>query len=191
MTLLALAPPPPISDFVGAMRAAVTGVNVVTTDGVGGRLGRTVSALASVSAEPEMLLVCIARRSPLAAAVRTNGVFGVNVLGAHQAAVAETFAGRSAPRYDFGAGRWDVAATRAPLLDGAAARFDCVVASMVEAGSHTVVIGDVLAAEKGTPPPLAYTGGDYAWVSATPTSSAATPASRPRAIGRRGSRSSP
>ena len=51
MTLLALAPP--VSDFVGAMRAAVTGVNVVTTDGAGGRLGRTVSALASVSAEPE------------------------------------------------------------------------------------------------------------------------------------------
>ena len=74
MTPLALVPP--ASDFVVAMRAAVTGVNVVTTDGVGGRLGRTVSALASVSAEPEILLVCIARRSPLAVAIRMNGVFG-------------------------------------------------------------------------------------------------------------------
>jgi flavin reductase len=166
MTRLALAPP--VSDYVGAMRAAVTGVNVVTTDGVGGRLGRTVSALASVSAEPEMLLVCIARRSPLASAVRMNGIFGVSVLGAQQAAVAETFAGRGAPRYDFGAGRWETAATGAPLLSGAAARFDCVVASMVEAGSHTVVIGDVLAAETGNAAPLAYTGGDYAWVGAQP-----------------------
>ena len=166
MTHLALVPP--VSDFVVAMRAAVTGVNVVTTDGVGGRLGRTVSALASVSAEPEILLVCIARRSPLAGAIRMNGVFGVSVLAAHQAALAESFAGRTTPRYDFGTGRWNPAATGVPLLAGAAARFDCVVASMVEAGSHTVVIGDVLAAETGTAPPLAYTGGDYAWIGLAP-----------------------
>ena len=151
-------------DFVCAMRAAVTGVTVVTTDGVGGRLGRTVSALASVSAEPAMLLVCIARRSPLVAAIRTNAVFGVNVLGDHQAVLAETFAGRTPSRFDFGAARWDTGATGAPLLSDAAARFDCLVASIVEAGTHTIVVGDVLAAEPGTAPPLAYTGGAYARV---------------------------
>jgi flavin reductase len=182
---------PPAGDFVEAMRAAVTGVSVVTTDGVGGRLGRTVSALASVSADPEMLLVCIARRSPLVQAIRTNGVFGVSVLGAGHVALAETFAGRGATRFDFGAGRWDAGATGVPLLAGAAARFDCIVASLVEAGSHTIVVGDVLAAEAGAAAPLAYTGGDYAWISATPASSAATPASRPVEIDRLGSRSNP
>jgi flavin reductase (DIM6/NTAB) family NADH-FMN oxidoreductase RutF len=160
---LALAPPP--SDYIAAMRAAVTGVSVVTTDGVGGRLGRTVSALASVSAEPEMLLVCIARRSPLVAAIQTNGVFGVNVLGEHQARLAETFAGRAPTRFDFGVARWDAAATGVPLLSDAAARFDCIVASTVEAGSHTIVVGDVLAAEAGDAAPLAYTGGAYARLS--------------------------
>ena len=45
------------------MGAAVTGVSVVTTDGAGGRLGLTVSSMASVSADPPMLLVCIGRRS--------------------------------------------------------------------------------------------------------------------------------
>jgi flavin reductase len=181
MTHLALAPGVP--DFVGAMRAAVTGVNVVTTDGVGGRLGRTVSALASVSAEPEMLLVCISRRSPLVDAIRVNGVFGVNVLGAHQAALAETFAGRAAPRYDFGAGSWTAGATGVPLLTGGAAHFDCAVASTVEAGSHTVVIADVLAAEAGSAAPLAYSGGGYARISPMPASSAAAPAVRARAMG--------
>jgi flavin reductase (DIM6/NTAB) family NADH-FMN oxidoreductase RutF len=151
-------------DFIRAMRAAVTGVSVVTTDGVGGRLGRTVSALASVSADPAMLLVCIARRSPLVAAIRTNAVFGVNVLGRDQAALAETFAGRASTRFDFGAARWDAGATGVPLLSGAAARFDCVVASTVEAGTHTVIVGDVLAAEAGAAPPLAYVDGAYAIV---------------------------
>ena len=165
MTAPLVAPRP---DFVNAMRAAVTGVHLVTTDGVAGRLGLTVNTLASVSAEPEVLLVCIARRAPLLEAVRVNGVFGVSVLGAHQGALAESFAGRGPVRSDFGAGRWQAGATGTPLLLGAAARFDCVVASTVEAGSHTIVLGDVLAAEAGEVPPLAYTGGDYAWISGGP-----------------------
>lgn len=151
--------------FISAMRAAVTGVSVVTTDGVGGRLGLTVSALASVSAEPAMLLVCISRRSPVVAAIRPNGVFGVNVLGEEQAALAETFAGRTPSRFDFGVGSWEAGATGVPLLAVAAARFDCLVASTFEAGSHTVIVGDVLAAEAGEAAPLAYTDGAYASVS--------------------------
>jgi len=78
-----------------------------------------------------------------------------------------------------------------PLLARAAARFDCVLASTIEAGTHTIVIGDVPAAEAGDVPPLAHTDGDFASISATPASSETTPASRARAIGRRSSRSSP
>jgi flavin reductase len=174
-----------------AMRAAVQGVSLVTTDGVGGRLARTVTTLASVSSEPPMLLVCIERRSPLAGAIRTNAVFGVNVLAADQAALAETFAGRTANRFDFGSASWDAGATGVPLLAGAAARFDCLVASTVEAGSHTIVVGDVLAAEAGAASPLAYAGGDYAWISATPASNVPIPASRAAVIGRAGRRSRP
>jgi flavin reductase (DIM6/NTAB) family NADH-FMN oxidoreductase RutF len=161
----ASAPPDARRAFICAMRAAVTGVSVVTTDGVGGRLGLTVSALASVSAEPAMLLVCISRRSPLVAAIRANGSFGVNVLGEGRAALAETFAGRTPSRFDFGVGSWEAGATGVPLLTDAAARFDFLVTSTVEAGSHTVIVGDVLAADAGEAPPLAYTGGAYASVS--------------------------
>ena len=149
--------------FISAMRAAVSGVHVVTTDGAQGRLGRTIGSMASVSADPEMLLVCIARSSPLLAAIRAHGVFAVNALGTHQAELADTFAGRpceGAP-YDFSGAVWDAGTTGSPLLIGAAARFDCVVASTVEAGSHTIVIGDVLAAERGVVRALAYTRREY------------------------------
>jgi flavin reductase len=135
-------------DFVDAMAAAVAGVYVVTTDGPGGRVGLTVSSMASVSAEPPRLLVCVNRRSPLTAAVERNGAFALSALGASQSGVADTFAGRpeaGAP-YDFGCARWTTGAVGAPLLDGAAAWFDCVVAEAVDAGSHTIVIGDVTAA---------------------------------------------
>src|SRR5829696_7592538 len=88
--------------FVNAMGAAVTGVTIVTTNGPGGRLGRTISAMASVSADPPMLLVCVNRRSPLERAIRANGVFGVSVLAEHQADVSDAFAGRSRSATPFG-----------------------------------------------------------------------------------------
>ena len=50
--------------FIAAMGQAATGVTVVTTDGRAGRLGVTVSAMTSVSADPPLLLICVNRRSP-------------------------------------------------------------------------------------------------------------------------------
>jgi flavin reductase (DIM6/NTAB) family NADH-FMN oxidoreductase RutF len=144
--------------FIAAMRGAVTGVNIVTTDGPAGRFGLTVSAFASVSAEPPTVLVCVNRRSPAAAAIRENGCLCVNVLSTEQRALAGTFAGRphaGAP-YDFAAAEWIGGATNAPSLIGALARFDCIVSRTVDAGSHVVVFGDVVAAADGGGAPLLY-----------------------------------
>jgi flavin reductase (DIM6/NTAB) family NADH-FMN oxidoreductase RutF len=88
-------------------------------------------------------------------------VFAVSALGAGQAAVAESFAGRARP-YDFGADRWVPAASGAPLLVGAAAWFDCLVADTAEAGTHTVLFGAVVGARRGVTRPLAYTDRGYA-----------------------------
>lgn len=151
------------TSFVSAMSAALTGVTVVTTDGAMGRFGLTVSSMASVSAAPPMLLVCIDRRSPVVRAIRAHRAFAVNVLGARQAAVADTFAGRpeSGEPYDFAVASWEPGGTGAPLLAGAAARFECFIASTVEAGSHTIVIGDVVASDRGTEHALGYSRRDY------------------------------
>ena len=164
----ALAPAPAApaaaADYVAAMAAAVTGVSVVTTDGAGGRMGLTVSSMASVSADPPMLLVCINRRSPIVPRIRAHAAFAVSVLGAHQSPIADMFAGRPAAGapYDFARTRWELGVTGAPLLAEAAATFDCVVASTVEAGTHTIVIGDVVQAARGAAVPLAYTRRRYA-----------------------------
>jgi flavin reductase (DIM6/NTAB) family NADH-FMN oxidoreductase RutF len=148
--------------YTDAMAAAITGVTVVTTDGAAGRLGRTVSAMTSVSAEPPMLLACVARRSPLVAAIRAHGAFAVSVLARHQVHVAESFAGRGrGDRFSFACAEWEPGVTGAPLLRGAAARFECRVASVVEAGSHSVLLGRVVAAAAGEAPALAYTRRGY------------------------------
>lgn len=143
------------TDFIDGMSRVATSVTIVTTDGIAGKLGLTVSAMSSVTADPPTLLVCVNRHNPLDTAIRENGVFGVNALRADQRLVAETFAGR--PRrgtpYDFQAGSWHIENTGSPLLTGAVAWFDCVLIAAHHVGTHTIAIGRVVAsgADPGTP----------------------------------------
>lgn len=149
--------------FTTAMAMAATAVSVVTTDGAGGKFGLTVSAVSSVSAEPPMVLACINRRSPLAAAVTTNGIFCINLLCEAQSGISDVFAGRAGDgaAYDFGCARWTSEATGAPVLAGAAANFDCLLDSYHDAGTHRILIGRVLAALSGDSDPLVYARRSY------------------------------
>ena len=150
-------------NFVLAMRAAVTGVNLVTTDGPGGRFGLTVSAMCSVSADPPMLLVCINRKSPIAPAIEFNRVFCINALATGQGRLARIFAGAAehGTAYDFDAGTWERGATDAPRLTRATASFDCHVENAYRAGSHSIFIGRVAAAVSRKATPLLYNNQRY------------------------------
>lgn len=149
--------------FVDAMKRAVTGVNIVTTDGPGGRFGLTVSAFSSVSAEPPMVLVCVNRSSPASAAIMRNKRFAVNVLSNGQRNLADTFAGMPSDggAYDFEMGSWRSAATGAPLLDHSVASLDCKVTTALDAGTHTIFVGLVRAVQKEDGSPLLYTNRSY------------------------------
>ncbi len=152
-------------DFVNAMGGAVTGVNVITTDGSAGRFGVTVSAVTSVSADPPMVLACINRRSPTCNAVRVNEAFCVNVLSTRQRHVANTFAGRPAhgKPYDFESTVWKQGSTGAPRLVDATSTFECVLDTAYDSGSHTIFIGRVVAASEGSGSPLLYTDRTYGY----------------------------
>jgi len=156
--------------FLDAMSRSATGVTVVTTNGALGRFGQTVSAMSSVSADPQMLLVCISRKSPIHAAIVQHRVFAVNVLRADHRRIAEVFSGR--PRvgtpYDFGVARWDLDTTTSPLLAGAVATFDCELEQSVAAGTHEVFIGRVVGVGTGTGSPLLYAQRSYGELHAFP-----------------------
>ena len=137
------------TSFLQAMAEAATSVTLVTTDGPAGRFGVTVSAFASVSADPPMLLACINRKSPAAAAIAANGGYCVNVLSAAQSFLADVFAGRSdrfSP-YDFGCADW-VRGDSGWRLSGAVATFECALEREIAAGTHQVLIGRVLATHR-------------------------------------------
>jgi flavin reductase len=151
------------SDFRSAMSQAVTGVNIVTTDGPEGRYGLTVSAVSSVSAEPPMLLVCVNQKNVACSAIQANGSFAINVLATEQQSAAETFSGSVAhgDAYTFDDENWTTAVTSSPVLKGAVATFDCKIEAVIPAATHTIFIGRVQATRARPGTPLLYTSRSY------------------------------
>lgn len=133
--------------FRDAIARVPSAVHVITTSGPAGRRGFTATAFASVSDDPATILVCLNRKSGQNEAFRANGVFAVNMLPPAAEPVADVFAGRGGvsgeARFEHGA--WSVLATGSPVLDGAPMALDCVLADVVEMGTHAVMFGRVVA----------------------------------------------
>jgi len=152
-----------MNSFTNAMRRAVSGVSIVTTDGNHGRYGLTVSSMTSVSADPPMLLICINRHSVAHDAIVANRRFAINVLAAHHQDVAAAFAGSTTlgPAYDFESGVWSVTASGLPRLVDPAAIFECELESSMHAGTHSIFLGRVAHAQSRDIAPLAYSNREY------------------------------
>ena len=123
-----------------AMARLGAAVNVIATDGPGGRAGFTASAVCSVTDTPPTLLVCANRANDSYPALRANGVLCVSTLTAAQQDVSSLFAGLTEHTMEerFAACEWDTMTTGAPVLRGAAVAFDCRIDQVVEVGTHDV-----------------------------------------------------
>jgi flavin reductase (DIM6/NTAB) family NADH-FMN oxidoreductase RutF len=143
-----------------AFGAFTTGVTVVTTLGEGEiPWGFTANSFTSVSLEPPLLLVCIAKTSGSFKAFVETGHFAVNVLASGQRETAMTFA--AGGRDKFRSLDWRGEASGAPVLAGCVAWFDCAVEERIEAGDHVILLGRVLSFGETGEAPLAYGRGHY------------------------------
>jgi flavin reductase (DIM6/NTAB) family NADH-FMN oxidoreductase RutF len=135
-----------------AMGNLPTGLTIVTTSSGGAPHGTTLSAVMSLSMDPPMVVLSLARTSSLLARLQRGGRFGVNVLAAHQDQVAIRF---SQPVHNrFADLEWHD--DGAPRLAGAHAWVLGEVSSTLPAGDHVLVVGDVLEAEATDGRPLTY-----------------------------------
>jgi flavin reductase len=142
------------------MRHFPTGVTVVTSLREAEPRGLTVSAFASVSADPPMVLICINREARSYLYISSSKVFCVNILAGSQRDLAERFAGKLR-EHQFDGVQYDVDVTGAPVLRGTVAHLDCEVAEEHHAGSHSIFIGRVLSARSRTGSPLGYYNGEF------------------------------
>ena len=135
--------------FRAVLRRHPSGVAVVSVDASGQRVGLTVATLTSLSLEPALVGVAVARQAALHVLLREAGSFAVSLLAADQEPLAEHFA-RGVPPI----GMWQGIAVRdgelgAPLLDSALGWLECRLAAEVAAGTHTFFVGEVVAAAEG------------------------------------------
>ena len=145
-----------------AMRSWATGVSIVTTTHQGRPYGMTVSSLTSISLDPPYILVALAHESHTRRAVVQAGFFGVTLLAEDQHPLSERFAGQVEGPVRFAGIETFTLTTGAPLLAGGLAFLDCRVARTWEVGTHTLVVGAVLAARRGRQArPLIYFDRDY------------------------------
>lgn len=149
------------SEFRRILGHWVTGVAVVTTRSDNGKLcGLTANAVASLSLDPPLVLVCIERNADSHDCIRDAGFFALNVLCSDQERIARRFA------------EWEVSAkfeglafhaevTGAPVLDDAIAWVDCHVRNEYDGGDHTIFVGEVVAGDAKEGGPLLYYRGGY------------------------------
>ncbi|MBM9508894.1 flavin reductase family protein [Actinacidiphila acididurans] len=141
-----------------------TGVTVLTAGRRAPR-GMTANSFTSVSLDPPLVLVCVARTASAHAAVLGEGAFAVSILSAGQSRPARHFADHHRAREG---GEFDPVdtfpgpVTGAPLISGALAWLECSVAAVHDGGDHSIVVGSVLGLSHGTPgEPLLYFGGAF------------------------------
>jgi 3-hydroxy-9,10-secoandrosta-1,3,5(10)-triene-9,17-dione monooxygenase reductase component len=148
--------------FRDVMGRFATGISVITTlDADGSPAGITVSAMSSVSLDPPLVMVALARTRFITPMVAAAGRFAVNVLRHDQQALSDCFAHApvSPGREDFCGAVWHRGPSGLPLLDDTLATLECSVVQSYEVGDHELFIARVdslQTAEPGDADPLLY-----------------------------------
>ena len=130
------------AEFRQALGQFATGVTVVTAcDADGEPVGLTVSSFNSVSLQPPLVLWSLNRSSQAMPVFSGIARYAIHVLGAHQLALAERFAGPREQRWVGLSHGWSAAGV--PLLEGCLARFECRHRSAHEEGDHVILVAQV------------------------------------------------
>ena len=146
--------------FRKALGGFLTGVTVVATlqeDGT--PRGFTANSFTSVSLDPPLVLVCIAKTAASCPVFSTAAGFSVNVLAEHQTPLSGLFASKAPDKFANAA--WARGPAGNPILDDVAVWFDCARHDVIDAGDHIVLVGRVLGFAERAVNPLGYCKGAH------------------------------
>jgi len=144
-----------------ALGCFATGVTVVTClDAGGSPAGLTVNSFTSVSLDPPLLLVCIAKYAASAKPLSEAPHFAINVLQTGQQPASIRFSTRDEDR--FGATPWACGEAGAPILEDSLGVFECEHYALYDGGDHHILVGQVIKASfDASIDPLLYFRGRY------------------------------
>lgn len=150
--------PRTLRDALGCFATGVTVVTCLTADGK--PAGLTVNSFTSVSLDPPLLLVCLAKRAASASALIASSCFAVNVLHTGQQPASIRFSTRDEDR--FGTTSWSCGEAGAPIIADSLGVFECERHAVHDGGDHHVLIGQVVKASfDASLDPLLYFRGRY------------------------------
>lgn len=155
---------PPTAFDVRELRSAfgsfMTGVTIITTiDDNGHPRGFTANSFTSVSIDPPLLLVCIGKKAASHDNFSRAPGFAVNILSEKQKTASGIFASKRPDKFTDVA--WHEAESGNPIIDGAAAWFDCVRHQIIDAGDHIIMLGAIRGFARADANPLGYARGGY------------------------------
>ena len=125
-----------------------TGISVITTESKGEIHGMTANAVTSLSLNPMLVIVCVAKKARMADLLHANMPLVINILRADQTQLSNHFAGSQrrpevSPEIRF------VSWEGGPRLQDCLAAIGCVVSEIIEGGDHWIIIGEVTALHEG------------------------------------------
>lgn len=149
-------------EFRRVMGHLATGVTVVAALGPEDDVlfGLTANAVASLSLDPVLALVCVERSARSHDGVLQAGHFSINVLSADQERLSRRFA-TAARDEKFQGIAFRTESSGAPILEDALAWLECRVWADYPGGDHTIIVGEVIGAGTGEGEPLIYYRGGY------------------------------
>jgi flavin reductase (DIM6/NTAB) family NADH-FMN oxidoreductase RutF len=145
-----------LQDFKQALGRFASGVTVVAVNDEAGLRGMTASAFLSVSLDPLLVLVSVAKKAQIHAPLLAGARWSASILAHDQSALSGHFAG-----YGEAEVNWEGPGNGPPHLQGALAWVECANFAAHDAGDHTLFVGRVEAVGYRDGMPLVYTQGKY------------------------------
>lgn len=152
-------------EFRNIMGHFATGVTVITTTAGAKLHGMTANAVASLSLDPVMVLICVDKDTHTHVLLDEGRVFAVNILTEHQEDISRVFAKKAEPEIGSLRGqKFRRGSTGAPILEDCLAYLECRVKGVLEGGDHSIFLGEVVdqALVHDASPLLFYRGRYYA-----------------------------
>ena len=130
-------------DFKSVFRGHPGGVAVITADPGTGPVALTATSVASVSAEPPLLVFSLSSLSSASAAIAASDTIVVHLLDEHDLDLAKRSATSGVDRFaDTSA--WARLATGEPVFPGVRAWVRCSIINRMDAGGSTVIAAHAL-----------------------------------------------
>lgn len=130
-------------DFKSLFRGHPGGVSVITAVGPDGPVALTATSVASVSADPPLLVFSLSTLSSAAPTISAASTIVIHLLDANDVALAKLAATSGIDRFA-DTSSWTSLLTGEPVFHGVRAWVRCTVVSRMEAGGSTVIAAHAL-----------------------------------------------